>query len=74
MESAPRPPSILGMSRPEIDARFDQSQWGVQGDVQYRNWNLLGDLEQLLVRGGLTWRPASNDALLTLGYASITTG
>jgi len=57
-----------------FDARFDQSQWGLQGDLQYRNWDLLGDLEQLLVRGGLTWRPGSNDALLTLGYANITTG
>ncbi|MEE4162094.1 MAG: DUF2490 domain-containing protein [Woeseiaceae bacterium] len=57
-----------------FDARFDDSQWGVQGDLQYRNWDMLGDLEQLLLRGGLTWRPRSNDALLTLGYANITTG
>ncbi len=57
-----------------FDARSKSSQWGVQGDLQYRNWDLLGDLEQLLLRGGLTWRPVSNDALLTLGYANITTG
>lgn len=57
-----------------FDARFDDSQWGLQGDLQYRNWDMLGDLEQLLLRGGLTWRPRSNDALLTLGYANITTG
>ena len=50
------------------------SQWGFQGDVQYRNWDLGGDLEQLLIRGGLTWRPKSNDATLTFGYANITTG
>jgi hypothetical protein len=53
---------------------FKDSQWGVQGDVQWRNWDLGSDLEQLLIRGGLTWRPASNDAMLTLGYASITSG
>jgi hypothetical protein len=57
-----------------FDARSESSQWGVQGDLQYRNWDLLGDLEQLLLRGGLTWRPVTNDALLTLGYANITTG
>lgn len=57
-----------------FDARSDDSQWGFQGDIQYRNWDLMGDLEQLLLRGGLTWRPKSNDALLTLGYANITTG
>jgi hypothetical protein len=49
-------------------------QWGLQGDVQWRHWDLGGDLEQLLVRGGVTWRPTSNDVLLTLGYASVTSG
>ncbi len=57
-----------------FDARSDDSQWGFQGDIQYRNWDIIGDLEQLLLRGGLTWRPTSNDVLLTLGYANITTG
>ncbi len=57
-----------------FNAPFGESRWGVQGDVQYRNWDVVGDLEQLLLRGGLTWRPGSNDVLLTLGYANITTG
>ena len=57
-----------------FDARSDDSQWGFQCDIQYRNWDLIGDLEQLLLRGGLTWRPKSNDALLTLGVANITSG
>ena len=30
---------------------------GFQGDIQHRNWETTGDLEQLLIRGGLTWRP-----------------
>ena len=42
--------------------------------MQYRNWDLGGDLEQLLLRGGLTYRPKSTNALLTLGYANITSG
>ena len=54
--------------------RFADSQWGLQGDTQYRNWDLGGDMEQLLVRGGLTWTPKSGDALFTLGYGSITSG
>lgn len=53
---------------------FGDSPWGLQGDVQYRNWNLGGDLEQLLLRGGLTYVPANTTAKLTLGYANITTG
>jgi hypothetical protein len=24
---------------------FKESPWGVQGDLQYRNWNIGGDLE-----------------------------
>jgi len=57
-----------------FNAPFSDSQWGLQGDLQYRNWDLGGDLEQLLLRGGLTWRPKSGDAMFTLGYANITSG
>ncbi len=57
-----------------FNAPSKSSQWGIQGDIQFRNWDILGDLEQLLIRGGLTWRPKSNDVMFTLGYASITTG
>ncbi len=57
-----------------FSAPFGDSQWGIQGDAQYRNWNFVGDLEQLLLRGGFTWRPKSEGAVFTLGYAHITTG
>lgn len=50
------------------------SRFGLQGDVQFRNWDVLGDLEQLLVRGGLTWRPESSTIKLTFGAAHVTTG
>lgn len=48
--------------------------WGVQGDIQYRNFNLGGDLEQLLIRGGVYYKPKNTNVLLTLGFANITTG
>ncbi|MFT5847249.1 MAG: hypothetical protein ACJARX_001302 [Psychroserpens sp.] len=54
--------------------QFKDSQFGIQGDIQHRNWNTLGDLEQLLVRTGLTYTPKDTKVLLTLGYANITTG
>ena len=38
-------------------ADFKETGWGAQGDLQYRNWNIIGDLEQLLLRGGLTYVP-----------------
>jgi hypothetical protein len=57
-----------------FDTSFQESVWGVQGDIQYRNWNLGGDLEQLLLRVGLTYRPPNADIKFTLGYGNITTG
>lgn len=53
---------------------FTESNWGLQGDVQYRNWNLGGDLEQLLLRGGITYTPTGENIKFTLGYGHITSG
>jgi Protein of unknown function (DUF2490). len=50
------------------------SQWGLQGDVQHRNWDRGGDLEQLLVRGGLTWTPEGSRNKYTFGVAHVTSG
>jgi hypothetical protein len=55
-------------------AGLGESPWGFQGDVQYRNWDLIGDLEQLLIRAGVTYTPGSLPVLLTFGGAHITTG
>ena len=54
--------------------RFGDSQWGIQGDAQYRNWNLGGDLEQLLLRSGVTFSPTDAGITFTLGYANVTSG
>mgnify|MGYP001818550710 FL=1 len=56
------------------NAQIKEGPWGFQGDLQYRNWNLMGDLEQLLLRGGLTYKPKNASILFTLGYGHITTG
>jgi len=55
------------------NTEFGESKFGLQGDVQYRNWNVLGDLEQLLLRAGVTYSPNEN-VKLTLGYGNITSG
>lgn len=47
---------------------------GFQGDVQYRNWDRLGDLEQLLVRGGVMLAPSGSRVRYTFGAAYIDTG
>ena len=33
-----------------VNKRFEGSRFGVQGDYQFRFWNLGGDLEQMLLR------------------------
>lgn len=54
--------------------QFENSRWGLQGDVQHRNWDSIGDLEQLLIRGGVTYSPESSNIMFTLGYANISSG
>jgi len=56
------------------NTQFKDSNFGIQGDVQYRNWDIFGDLEQLLVRSGVTYTPKDSGVKFTLGYANITTG
>jgi hypothetical protein len=57
-----------------FNTTFNESSWGLQGDIQLRNWNIAGDLEQLLLRGGITYKPKKADLKLTLGYGNVTTG
>ena len=58
-----------------FNTRFNKdSLWGVQGDIQHRNYNIIGDLQQLLIRGGLTYMPKESPLKLTFGYAYISTG
>ncbi len=57
-----------------FNTTFNESKFGIQGDVQYRNWNLGGDLEQLLLRGGFTFQPQNINGRFTTGYAHITSG
>ena len=53
---------------------FKSSSFGFQGDIQYRSWNTGGDLEQLLIRSGVTYKPNDQNIKFTLGYGNITNG
>ena len=53
---------------------FSNNRFGFQGDIQYRTWNGGSDLEQLLVRGGVTYRPEGLAGKYTVGLANITSG
>lgn len=50
------------------------SKWGFQGDIQHRNWDSGSDLEQLLLRGGVTYKPEHSPMKFTFGYGNISSG
>ncbi len=45
-------------------------KWNIHAETQYRNYNAIGDLEQLLIRTGLgyTFNENKNNVLLGYGY------
>jgi hypothetical protein len=57
-----------------FNKQFKNSQFGIQGDYQFRFWDFGSDLEQILLRTGATYRPKNADIMFTLGYANITSG
>lgn len=46
-------------------------RWNLHQEVQYRNYNTIGDLEQLLLRTGLGYTFNDNKNNLLLGYGYI---
>lgn len=46
-------------------------KWNIHNEVQYRNYNAVGDLEQLLLRTGLGYNLSENNNNLLLGYGYI---
>lgn len=47
------------------------SKWNIHHEVQYRNYNATGDLEQLLLRTGLGYNLTENNNNVMLGYGYI---
>ncbi len=47
------------------------NKWNLHHEVQYRNYNAIGDLEQLLLRTGLGYNLTENNNNLLLGYGYI---
>lgn len=54
-----------------IGSKKLNSNWNIHHEVQYRNYNAIGDLEQLLLRTGLGYNLTENNNNLLLGYGYI---
>ena len=46
-------------------------KWNFHSEVQYRNYNAIGDLEQLLLRTGVGYNLTENNNNILLGYGYI---
>ena len=47
------------------------NKWNWHNEVQYRNFNFAGDLEQLMIRTGLGYNLSENNNNVLLGYAYV---
>ncbi|WP_435302824.1 DUF2490 domain-containing protein [Flavobacterium aestuarii] len=47
------------------------NRWNFHNEVQYRNYNFAGDLEQLLLRTGVGYNLSENNNNVLLGYAFV---
>ena len=47
------------------------NNWNWHNEVQYRNYNAIGDLEQLLIRTGIGYNLTENNNNILLGYGYI---
>lgn len=47
------------------------NKWNIHNEVQYRNYNAIGDLEQLLLRTGVGYNLSENNHNVLLGYGYI---
>ena len=56
------------------NTEFEGTNLGVLGDVQHRNWNLGGDLQQLILRGGLSYSVPRSRFRFVLAYGHFISG
>lgn len=60
---------LLYIGNKQID-----SKWNLHHEIQYRNYNAIGDLEQLLIRTGIGYTFQKSKNNLLLGYGFIHSG
>lgn len=63
--------SDLGNWMIYIGSKKLDNQWNIHNEIQYRNYNAIGDLEQLLLRTGIGKNLTDGNNNLLLGYGFI---
>lgn len=63
--------SSLGNWLMYIGNKKIDEHWSWHHEVQYRNYNAIGDLEQLLLRTGLGYTPKNSGLNFLLGYGYV---
>lgn len=63
--------STLGNWLIYIGSKKLKNEWNIHNEIQYRNYDAIGDLEQLLLRTGLGYNLTKNNNNVLLGYGYI---
>jgi len=63
--------SSLGNWMMYFGSKKFQEKWNWHSEVQYRNYNAIGDLEQLLLRTGIGYDLSENNNNFLVGYGYI---
>jgi len=62
--------SVLGNWQQYINnTSFSDSPWRFQGDIIHRDHNLVGDLDQIIIRPGIQYVHAASKSSYLMGYA-----
>ena len=54
-----------------IGSKKLKGKWNLHNEIQYRNYDAIGDLEQLLLRTGIGYNFSENNYNILLGYGFI---
>lgn len=56
------------------NTRFQDSEWGLMGDFQYRGYGVANDFQQFILRGGVSYTPKNSGLTLLTGYSYFNSG
>ncbi len=74
VQAQDRPDSTGGWYAYAFNTNYGDSQFGIAGDLQHRNFKVADDFQQWIARAGVTYSPKNVDITLVAGYSYFTTG